>query len=340
MKKTLVAMAAFAAVSSFAQSSVTLYGVADVWFGQAKGSFVGTSGLAGTASQMVLNTGGLSGSRFGLRGSEDLGGGLKANFVMENGHNTDTGAAAQGGLLFGRQTYVGMSGGFGEFRLGRQYSAYDAARGALDTVGHTSFSATVAGGAWERVGNHYTFRVDNQMLYNTPNMSGFSASVGYGLRENKTATVGAGRVLSMHVLYANGPITAAAAYQTEKATGAGPTLTNFLVGGAYDLGVAKVNLEINNAKNSNIDKDSEMAFGVTVPFGATAVSLAYGTAKNKAAAGGATIEKGNTIGLQVTHALSKRTTIYGGLVNGSVKSGAGAAIEKNAITAIGMRHTF
>jgi predicted porin len=340
MKKTLVAMAAFAAVSSFAQSTVTLYGVADVWFGSAKGVFAGTTGLPGTASQTVLNTGGLSGSRFGLRGSEDLGGGLKANFVMENGHNTDTGAAAQGGLLFGRQTYVGMSGGFGEVRLGRQYSAYDEARGALDTVGHTSFSSTVSGGAWERVGNHYTFRVNNQIRYATPNMGGFSAAFAYGLGENKTTTVGAGRVLSLHGLYANGPLTAAIAYQTEKAVGNANALTNILVGGAYDLGVAKINLEMNNAKLANVDKDREFAFGVAVPFGATTVSLAYGTATNKAVAGGATLEKGNSFSLQAVHALSKRTDIYGGLVNSKVKTGGGAALEKNNLVAVGMRHRF
>jgi predicted porin len=366
MKKTLVAMAAFAAVSSFAQSTVTLYGIADVWFGSAKGSFAGNSGLAGTPTQTLLNTGGLSGSRFGLRGSEDLGGGLKANFVMENGHNTDTGANAQGGLMFGRQTYVGMSGGFGEFRLGRQYPAYDVARGSLDTMGHTSFSATVVGGAWERVGAHYAFRTNNTILYNSPKIGGFSGSISYSLGEDKTATASASNVISLHGLYANGPITAVIGYQNEKgadtpakaasftfntttglatavpATPAVPgvSLRNTFIGGAYDLGVAKINAGYNAAKFSNGgNKDTEFGFGVAVPFGATTVSLGYGSAKEKANGGG-TVEKGSTISLQAVHALSKRTDVYGGLVNGKVENGAGVDIEKNRLVAVGMRHRF
>ncbi|MFM7332082.1 MAG: porin, partial [Brachymonas sp.] len=185
MKKTLVAMAALASMSAFAQSSVTLYGVGDMWFGNTK---IGAPGAQ--VSNTVLNSGGLSGSRFGLRGTEDLGGGLKAEFVFENGFSLDTGvtstsnsgvlgaagtafqagnvvasaasktvAAVPGTVdaIFGRQAFIGLNGGFGSLRLGRQYSSYDELRGATDAMGASSFSGTIGlMGVWEAVGSGYT----------------------------------------------------------------------------------------------------------------------------------------------------------------------------------------
>jgi predicted porin len=356
MKKTLVALATLAATASFAQSSVTMYGWADMWFGQT------TTGIgAGKLSQTRLNSGGINGSRFGLRGSEDLGGGMAANFVFENGFSLDTGvtstsnagvltggaaagsatpAAAAGTVdaIFGRQAFVGLSGGFGNVRLGRQYSAYDDLRGGTDTLGHSSFSSTVANGAWENVGLHYTFRVNNMMRYETPNMGGFSAAVGYGLGENKTATRSADSVTSMHARYANGPIVAGLALQTEKNGTALTSLKNTLFAGSYDLGAAKINLGINNASATGGLKDKEFQAGVTVPLGATSVALAYGS--SKASTAGVTTAKGTTLGLQAIYSLSKRTSVYGGLVNTDIKNGAGVKTNKLAVTAVGLRHNF
>jgi predicted porin len=348
MKKSLVALAALAATTVFAQSSVTLYGIADVYLGNKKTTGTTATGADATytaaqgsgVGQNVLNAGGLSGSRFGLRGSEDLGGGLKANFLMENGHNTDLGNNAQGGLMFGRQIYVGLSGGFGEVRFGRQYSAYDELRGATDTLGHTSFSSTVADGAWDKVGLAYTARNDNAIRYATNSFGGFSAAFSYALGENKTATASAGNILAAHALYANGPITAGLGFQQEKAAGSAPggKQTFVLLAGAYDFGVAKLYAGLNTGKdNSTVqNKETEFHIGASAPLGPVTLAVDYATAKHK------DVEKGTSLGLQATYALSKRTDTYFGLVSSkdtslinNDKSG-----EKRQLVAVGVRHKF
>jgi predicted porin len=120
MKKLFITLAVLAASgAAMAQSSVTLYGIADAWVGssEVKVGGVGTR-------QNVVDTSGVNGSRWGLRGAEDLGGGMKAIFTLESGINLDTGASGQGGLLFGRQAFVGLQSGFGTVSLGRQYGGY------------------------------------------------------------------------------------------------------------------------------------------------------------------------------------------------------------------------
>lgn len=117
MKKSLLALAALGAFAgvAHAQSSVTLYGIIDEGFNvntNVKGQHL-----------YNLSAGVLQGSRWGLRGTEDLGGGLKAIFVLENGFDENTGKMNQGGLLFGRQAYVGLSSNYGTVTLGRQYDS-------------------------------------------------------------------------------------------------------------------------------------------------------------------------------------------------------------------------
>lgn len=370
MKKTLVAMAALASISAFAQSSVTLYGIGDMWFGTLK---VGAPGAA--VSQTVLNSGGLSGSRFGLRGSEDLGGGLKAEFQFENGFSLDSGvtstsnsgvlgpagsgfaagntvastfsktaAAAAGTVdsIFARQAFIGLSGGFGGLRLGRQYSSYDELRGATDTMGHTSFSGTVgAMGVWEAVGTGYTARVNNMIRYETPNMSGFSATVSYGLGENKTAVASADSIVGFKAQYANGPLLVGLGYQNEtavSATGVKFAGKGTLVAGTYDLGVAKVFAGFNSVSATGSLKDKDFQIGASVPMGAFSLAAQYATAKTSTA--GVTTAKGNTLSLQGIYALSKRTNAYVGLANGKIKNGAGATTRKGDLFAVGLRHTF
>jgi predicted porin len=344
MKKTLVALAALAATASFAQSSVTLYGIADAWVGNAKGAFNGAarSGVAGDPSELRLDSGGLSGTRIGFRGTEDLGGGLKANFVIEAGLNIDNGTNAQGGLPYGRQSYVGLNGGFGDLRLGRQYSAYDELRGATSALGHTSFDATIIAGSWAEVGSDYTARINNMIRYATPNLGGFSVALGYGLGENKNVSGGkAGSVTSLHGLYANGPITVGLGYQLEKGNtvspAAAPKLTHTMIGGGYDFGAFKLNASINQSKVKNGVKDSEYAIGGTLPLGSFSLGLQYSNAKAKF--NGTTVEKGSTFAAQGIYALSKRTDTYVGLHNTKIKAG-NVTTDKNNLIAVGIRHRF
>jgi predicted porin len=357
MKKSLVAIAALAAATgAFAQSSVTLYGVADIWLGNLK-TTTNTAGVTTGVGRNLMGSGGINGSRFGLRGTEDLGGGLKANFLFENGFNLDNGSAAQNGLLFGRQAFAGLSGGFGEVRLGRQYTAYDDARGGSDLQGHSSFSATVgaAGGAWA-LGRDYTFRADNTIRYSTPNFGGFTAAVSYSLGENKTTVNSAGGVLALHAAYNNGPISAFVAHQQEKsstAVGAAPVNllnggfavagtkeTHTLISGAYDLGVVKLRAAYNQSKDNQVggaSADKEATFGVSAPLGPVSIAAELATMKNNAV-------KGRSIGVQAQYNLSKRTFAYLGLQNTKsnniVVAPAVQTTTKGSLVAVGVRHAF
>jgi predicted porin len=365
MKKTLVALAALASMSAFAQSSVTLYGVADAWVGSLKQNSTADGGLTfGAISQTKLDSGGLSGSRWGMRGTEDLGGGLKANFVIEAGLNIDNGSNAQG-LTYGRQTFLSLQGGFGTLSLGRQYSPYDSVKGALSIQNSTTFDATNGGvggltGAQAaalitgvgaaadlnaglnafsgRLGGFvgYVPRINNSIRYDSANFGGVSFAAMYGLGENKTATVGATSTTGLNVRYANGPIAIALAYQNDvlaKAAAGSTKLQNTMLAGNYDMGVAKLSLILNNFKGSvpgDSAKATEWAVGAAVPFGATTVKAQYARSKFKDAD-----EAQNSLGLEVQYAMSKRTTAYFGLNNTKIQDDV-----KNRVTAFGLRHTF
>lgn len=126
MKKTLIALAALAAVGAHAQSSVTLYGVVDAFLNKTENK-VTTPTTSTKLSQNKVDGSGLSSSRWGLRGSEDLGGGLAAIFTLEGGFTIDNGAfnnnqgSANTTTLWGRQSWVGLKGNFGQVTLGRNY---------------------------------------------------------------------------------------------------------------------------------------------------------------------------------------------------------------------------
>jgi predicted porin len=127
IRRLVLAGSFLAASSSYAQSSVTLYGIIDAGLNYASNVQTGksASGLQGSNQFSFQDgaTGGIRGSRWGLRGTEDLGGGLKAIFVLENGFSITNGALAQGGAEFGRQAYVGMKSDYGSVTLGRQYDS-------------------------------------------------------------------------------------------------------------------------------------------------------------------------------------------------------------------------
>ncbi|WP_153136910.1 porin [Paraburkholderia agricolaris] len=164
-----------------AQSSVTLYGIIDLgltYTNIAQTAKVGNR-LIG-ASQFALTDAhatGLSGSRWGLRGAEDLGGGMKAIFVLENGFMANTGALAQGGAEFGRQAYVGVSSNYGTVTAGRQYDPL------IDFVQQFSASGSWAG----YMGAHpddldnltNTNRINNSVKFTTAKYGGFSAAALY-----------------------------------------------------------------------------------------------------------------------------------------------------------------
>ena len=243
MKKSLIALAVLAASgAAMAQSSVTLYGVADVYLGSAKTD----NGLAnGSVTQTVINSGNFNGSRWGLKGTEDLGGGLKANFQLESGFNIDTGSSAQGGLLFGRQAWVGLSGGFGAVKVGRVYTAYDDVNGQFNGAFDSSFSPS--GNVMKSTG--YASRANNGLRYETPAFGGLTAALTYGLGENAAPGVDAGSNTALNVAFASGPISASLGYQVEKATGNAESVKFTRLGAGYDLGMAFLKASYGKVEN-------------------------------------------------------------------------------------------
>jgi predicted porin len=324
VKKTLFALAVLSLSGpSIAQSTVTLYGVADAWVGSVR-----DAGVRNT----VLQSGGLNGSRWGLRGSEDLGGGLKANFQLESGFSIDTGNEANGASMFGRQAYVGLSSNFGEVRLGRQYSAYDELRGATNNTADSDFASTAVWSA----GGDYLNRINNQGYYATPDFNGFSAAVGHGgLRAGGGDPT---KYTSLHVKYAKGPLLVGYAHQRED----DPLVTTAekynLVAGSYDFGPVQLVAGINRATGAT-DKENEYQVGVSAPFGATTLYVGYANSRAKDLAG-ATTEKGTGLSALVTHDLSKRTAVYVGINDYEIENGVGVKLTDTQLIGVGVRHNF
>jgi predicted porin len=326
MKKSLVALAVLAASgASFAQSTVSVYGILDVLVGSDK-----TTDAAGAELRTtVLNAGGVSHNRFGFKGSEDLGGGLKANFNLEQGFTQDTGAHDSGSTGFNRYAWVGLSGGFGEVKFGKTGTAYDDVQGAADAVFDSGLSPanTVFASA------SYTWTPSNSIMYVAPAMGPFGAEVSYALDE-KTAGVPA--VTSFNVSYAAGPIAASLGYQTEKAypTSVEKKLTR--LNGSYDLSVAKLMASYGKVTTTGAGDDSDFQFGADVPLSAAMTVSGSYAQSTKAALGSVPEVKKTGFGIGVNYTLSKRTSVYGGFETDKVKD---TSVD-HSLFAVGLRHAF
>lgn len=333
MKKSLIALAVLAASgAAMAQSSVSLYGVADVWFGSVKAGAPGAR-----TTQTMIQDGGVTDSRWGLKGSEDLGGGLKANFLLEQGFSVDDGAAASG---FNRQAYVSLSSNsFGEVKLGKVATAYD----SVSENTYSAFDSALSAPkhvfkSW----NNYNWNPANTVAYSTPEFGGISGGVSYSLGENKDTPV-AGRASSVTALsakYEGGPVYVGFAHQIEKPQAAGDSTKYTLLNASYDLGVAKVLADYAQYK-LGAAKTNEYHIGVDVPLASNlVVSGGYAYSKDKDGAV-ATDEKRNGFGLAVAYILSKRTTAYAGLTQAETENAAsGNTTNKTNIYAVGVKHTF
>ena len=340
MKKTLVAIAALAAVgAASAQSSVTLYGRIDASIGNVKTT---TAGVTVADPGVMIRSGGHTGSRWGLRGSEDLGGGLKANFTLEQGFNIDDGTASSA-RQFHRQAFVGLSGGFGSLNVGRQYDITDNMYGLYDPTGYSGYSAMGyafnvgcgTGGSGDCVG-----RQDNSVMYTTPSMGGFSVAAMWAPGEDKTAAAGAGRMYGIMANYANGPIAAGLGWQSNKASG-GRTRTDTNFGASYALGAAKLFLQLESGKNNNTvgtGKDNGWGVGAVIPMGAASLTAAYAYEKQKIA--GAEVSKAKAFSLLGRYDMSKRTYVYAGYRRGETDPVGAANTTKTTSYGLGLVHNF
>ncbi len=330
MKKSFLALALMSAFSgaALAQSAVTVYGVVDM--GLARDD----NGAKTNSTTTKLDSGLQSGSRLGFKGTEDLGNGLKANFVLEMGLNVDTGASDQGGLAFGRQAYVGLSGDFGAVNFGRQKSLTYVASESIDP-----FGVGLAGNMHRLFGT--VTRRDNAATYITPNMSGFSAAAQYGFGE-KAGNNSASRTVAASATYAAGPVLAALVYEKLNDAAGNDALAGkkTLAGGSYDFGMAKAHAAYETIKGGTADANVWM-IGATVPFGPGAFLADYTRKTDKALA---TENKSSQIALGYTYSLSKRTNVYTSFSrtandnNVAVNTTTAGATDK--FVNVGIRHAF
>jgi predicted porin len=328
MKKSLIALAALAAVSAAsAQSTVSLYGRLDA---SVAVSSTETSSVA-KLSKTGVNSSNLNTQFWGLKGSEDLGGGLKANFKLESQFAIDTGAANTN--LFDREAYVGVSGGFGEVRLGRNYTAYDNLAAGLNHTSNSNINVTSAVAATGIA--HYVNRVNNSIHYSSPTFSGVSGTASYAFGEDKTAALSATSNTSVQARYVQGPLMVGAAYQDLTSQTVNLDIKHNLFGASYDLGVVKLTGSYQTAKQ-NATKDNEYQVGVTVPMGALTLSAGYADSESKT--GAATLD-GDGFALVAIYSLSKRTALYAGYESTKVDTSASSQ-TKVTNTAFGVRHTF
>jgi predicted porin len=330
MKKSLILVAATGLLSgaALAQSSVVIYGIVDA----------GLVRESGGAAGSVTNLGGgvASGSRIGFKGKEDLGGGLSANFLMENGFNTNNGAQGQGGLLFGRQVYVGLSGDIGSLTLGRQYSPYyKVLRDVADP-----FAAGFAGRAGNIMATNT--RVNNMVEYVTPSFAGFSADLAWGLG-GVADDAAKNRNLGAAVGYANGPVVVKLAHhQTNNATATDKT-RNTLLAGSYNFGVALANLGYAVNKGTGTADSKDLIAGVSVPLGSSTLLASYIRHDDRTVAN----RDANQWALGYSYRLSKRTDLYAAYARISNSNGATFTVGNATDTGtgdkafnLGVRHSF
>ena len=364
MKKSLVAMAVMA-VAGVASAQVTLYGRIDASVGSNKVESAGALAALAAEPGLNMNASANQGSRWGMTGSEDLGGGLKANFQLEGGINSDAGSAGQGGLLFGRTAKVGVSGGFGNLEMGRIVAIKDNTTWAV-TGGYANYAAWGNSTDNAGLGNPNgtiaaPVRRNNAIQYTSPNMSGLSAQIMYQPGENGVggaAPVGASSYTGLGLAYAAGPMSANLSYESSKATpGAGVAsaapaataaghaaavdLTETAVSATYDFKVVKLAASyIRGAKAGAAGgDDTGYALGLSAPVGAVTVNAEYARVSTTLASG-ADGGKSSAINLRAIYPLSKRTNVYGLYTSGESNGAVAADTQKRTQYAAGLIHAF
>ncbi|CAG9227858.1 Porin [Paraburkholderia tropica] len=337
MKKKILTTAILATIAgaAHAQSSVTLYGLIDA--GVSYINHVQTS--TGSAKAIQYGDGVAQGSRWGLRGSEDLGGGLKAIFVLENGFNSGNGTAGQGSSMFGRQAYVGLTqSNIGSLTFGRQYSFSTDVLGSLYSTGGNTVS-----GNWayhvNDVDQLTSSRISNAVKFQSVNLSGFTFGGMYGF-SNTTSFAGSAsgtstassRAFSFGANYAYGPFSLGGAYTditypaaaspttfsttlaNVNTTGGGTIrdLRSFGFGGRYVYGPATAWLLWTNTRFEPITGSSTIynAYEAGVKYAFTP-ALTGGLGYTYSRSSGLVNAHWNQVNGSVDYALSKRTDVYG-----------------------------
>lgn len=211
MKKVLLAatISSLFAVAAHAQSSVTLYGVIDAGVVYANNSHV--PGSASSGQSWGVGSGNVSDTLWGLKGSEDLGGGLHAIFKLENGFNVNNGAFTQSNEIFGRQALVGLqSNQYGTITLGKQYDSTVDYLAPLSAAGQ-DLGNNLAAHPFDNDNLDNSFSISNSVKYQSADYAGFKFGGLYGF-SNKAGSFSDNRAYSAGVSYMNGPLSVAASY--------------------------------------------------------------------------------------------------------------------------------
>ncbi|MBG6221863.1 MULTISPECIES: porin [unclassified Janthinobacterium] len=356
MKKTLITLAVLAAATGVAQaqSSVVIYGTVDAGFVSERG------GVKGNVNK--LDSGVASASRLGFKGTEDLGSGLSAMFVLESGFNVDSGTQDKTGSIFNRQAYVGLSSKTtGTLTLGQQYTPW---YNTLSKVADP-FAAGYAGSAKNLFPANT--RTSNTVLYTSPNFNGFDADVAYSFGE-KAESNKIDRKIGASVGYSNGPLNARLAYNNtsnDTATKEAGSGRNWLAAANYDFAVAKAyvaygaNKGTGSAMRNNSDRNAysltqlsaapstdsnNILVGATVPVGPAGTVMASFIRTNDKTSFNADADQW---ALGYSYALSKRTSTYASYAKIKNKNNAGYTVGNNSNVGtgdkafnVGVRHSF
>lgn len=373
MKKTLIAMAALAATGAFAQVSV--YGRLDVGYANTKTELVDGATTTTTKANGVQSHNSAS-SMWGIQGSEDLGGGLKAMFKLEQDlyvANGNTGVSGAGGGLtnaagFNRTSLLGLSGGFGSIALGRDYVPTFKLAAATDVNAQSRLTSVNLSGVAGSTS-------PNLIHYSTPNLSGFQVNVAVG-NQDTTVTSGATgessvKTTNITATYMNGPLMVGVGAGTVKnsvngnigaaslGAASGVVVMGIqastasiaidkasmnMVAASYDLGVVKLVGNVIQAKwdvrttGFNEIKAREVNIGAIVPMGKVSFIGQVGTNKLETNDGSAALD-GTDVILGVNYALSAKTNLFAktGTYN---KVSEGDLSNKSTSTAVGIRTVF
>src|SRR5471032_23022 len=362
MKKSLIAMSVLGAMSSaaFAQSNVTIYGIVDAGIVSERG---------GVANTTKVTSGVGSASRLGFKGTEDLGGGLSAVFVLESGVKVDTGESDVAGSIANRQSYVGLkSTTAGQLTLGRQYTPYyETLRDVADpfALGYAGTAKNLFGVAGNNTRN------SNAIVYQSPSIEGFQGEVSYSVGE-QAGNASSQRQIGAWAGYSNGPLNVRVAYNARNndlsAVGATQAVStdigrNALIAANYDFVVVKAFAAYSKDKGTNssalantsnpfgytvapaASKDSSVALiGATAPISPNGTLMASYTRKNDKEL---VNHDADQWAVGYSYALSKRTSTYVAFAKIKNKNGASYTVGNNTEAGtgdkafnVGMRHSF
>lgn len=291
MQRKVIVAAVLASLPLFAaaQSSVTIYGIADAALAKED------TGAAG-GSRTGVNSGSQSTSRLGFRGTEDLGNGLKAIFNMEAGYLIDSGAGDS--ALFGRRSVVGLAGNFGEVTLGRDYTPIASVAGATDILGQGFYGSNLSSFGSGKL----TRRISNSVNYKSPVMSGFKFSAAYSAGEKSTGP--SNNLMGLAADYKMGNLYVGFGYHTFERLATGDD-KEMIVGAGYKMGAFEIKGNYMEADPTGANNQYEQ-FNLGASYTVNANKFFFNYTANELETGA----KGTGFSLAYSYNLSKRTNLY------------------------------